>query len=276
MRRALLFLCVALVVAAPAQAKGPTAVTITGPGLERALVLEASTDSRAPFYVLRDRGGFFAQFFGTTQGEGTVLARGPGGDLGPRYVAVYRVPGPSGTSLIRQELYPFAAQPVSYMPKQRYWDARMTAGGWYAWGRGVKAALVRAGLPAAAPRQRRASCRVTTSTQPSNRYGGSRLWVFLPPGGVLRTRRNVPDDGTFGTKLGWIPDRHRGHELTVTGRRLDAPGRMRVLGVFWGRASTGKWSWASAVSFPAAGCWRITGRVGPTTVSYVVRVATAG
>jgi hypothetical protein len=50
---------------------------------------------------------------------------------------------------------------------------------------------------------------------------------------------------------------------------------MRVLGVFWGHnIRTGKESWASAIAFPAGGCWRITGRAGPTTVSYVVTVVT--
>lgn len=39
----------------------------------------------------------------------------------------------------------------------------------------------------------------------------------------------------------------------------------------WGYSSTGKGSWASAVAFPEGGCWRITGRAGPTTLSYVVQ-----
>lgn len=96
--------------------------------------------------------------------------------------------------------------------------------------------------------------------------------MMLPADGVLHVQRKHPDDGMFGTKLGWIPDRDRNLKLTVSGQRLDAPGRMRVRGVFWGHSSTGKGSWASAVAFPQGGCWRITGRAGPTTLSYVVRV----
>ena len=115
---------------------------------------------------------------------------------------------------------------------------------------------------------------VTKSTHPARRYGTSRLWVILPTAGVLRVQGNQPDDGCYGTKLGWIPDRDRSLQLVVSGRRLDAPGRMRVLGVNWGYSSTGKGSPASAVGFPKAGCWRITGRAGATTVSYVVRVVT--
>jgi hypothetical protein len=122
------------------------------------------------------------------------------------------------------------------------------------------------------PAEREVACAVTRSALPSRRHGGSRLWVVLPRAGNLRVQRNQPDDGRYGTKLGWIPDRDRNVALTVSGRRLDAPGRMVVRRVSWGWSSTGRGSWASAVSFPEAGCWRITGRAGPTTLSYVVRV----
>ena len=110
------------------------------------------------------------------------------------------------------------------------------------------------------------------SALPSRRYGGSRLWVILPRAGRLLVQRDQPDYGTYATKLAWIPDRDRNVRLTVSGRRLDAPGRMIVRRVSWGWSSTGRGSWASAVSFPEAGCWRLTGRAGPTTLSYVVKV----
>ena len=77
---------------------------------------------------------------------------------------------------------------------------RLVAGS--CWGSGLKAALIEAALPAGAP-----ACAVTTSALASRRYGGSRLWVTLPAGGSSGVQRNQPDDGTFGTKLGWIPDR---------------------------------------------------------------------
>lgn len=116
------------------------------------------------------------------------------------------------------------------------------------------------------------TCPVTRPSLPSRRYGSSRLWVTLPPAGVLRVTRNQPDDGLYGTKLGWVPDRDRNLVLTVSGRRLDAPGRMTVRSVNWGYSSDGRGSWASAVAFPNGGCWRITGRAGGTTLSYIVRV----
>jgi hypothetical protein len=267
-----------LFLAAPAQAKGPDRATITGPGLEEPSVFSGyGRDGKAPLGLLTAKGGFWSQVFGGAASgvnQGKILAARPQGALGARYLVVYRVPGEGTRSLIRQELYPYAAKPVSHMPTQRFWRARTAPGGWYEWGPGLKAALVKAGLPATRPAQRQQSaCPVTTSELPSRRYGSQRLWVILPPAGILRVQRNQPDDGMFGTKLGWIPDRNRNLTLTVSGRRLDAPGRMVVRGVFWGHSSTGKGSWASAVAFPTGGCWRITGRAGPTTLSYVVRVA---
>lgn len=123
-----------------------------------------------------------------------------------------------------------------------------------------------------ASRAQQVACPVTQSAPSSHRYGSRRLWTRLPAAGVLRVRRNHPDDGAFGTKLSWIPDRACSLALEVSGQRLDAPGRMRVRGVFWGYSSAGKGSWASAVAFPKPGCWQITGRAGPTTLSYVVKV----
>lgn len=116
------------------------------------------------------------------------------------------------------------------------------------------------------------ACPVTRPSLPSRRYGSSRLQVTLPLQGILYVTRNQPDDGLYGTKLWWVPDRDRNGELTVSGRRLDAPGRMIVRAVRWGYSSDGTGSWASAVAFPSGGCWRITGRAGDTTLSYVVRV----
>jgi hypothetical protein len=281
MSKALPLICLlALLLAAPAQAKGPDRATLTGPGLEKPLVFRGyGSDGKAPLGLLTQKSGFWVQVFGAAAdgvNRGKELTAKPTSNLGPRYLVVYRVPGPNTPSLIRQELYPYAAEPVSHMPRQRFWKTRTAPGGWYRWAPGLKEALVKAGLPAAPPAsQKQAACEVTTSALPSRRYGGGRLSVTLPPAGILRVQRNQPDDGMWGTKIGWIPDRDRSLKLTVSGRRLDAPGLMRVKGVFWGHSyPSGKGSWASAVAFPAGGCWRITGRAGPTTLSYVVTVVT--
>jgi hypothetical protein len=110
------------------------------------------------------------------------------------------------------------------------------------------------------------SCPVTRGTV-RNRFLSSSV-----PGrnGVLVARRDP--DGTLFQKLWWVPRKGFTGTLSVRGVRLDRPGRMRVLGVNWGYDSFGRGSWASAVAFPAAGCWRVTGRVGRIALSFVVRV----
>jgi len=80
-------------------------------------------------------------------------------------------------------------------------------------------------------------------------------------------------DGTISNKLWWLPRDGFTGRLTVHGERLDARSSpMWVRAVNWGYSSTGKGSWASAVSFPGEGCWRLTGRVGDISITYVLRV----
>ena len=106
------------------------------------------------------------------------------------------------------------------------------------------------------------TCPVTRGT-----YGNGFFSMPSAPNGVLVTQSDL------GQKLGWIPREGFTGALTVRGERLDAPSApMKVLGVFWGYSSTGEGSWASAVRFPSEGCWRLTGRVGDLTLSFVVRV----
>jgi hypothetical protein len=105
------------------------------------------------------------------------------------------------------------------------------------------------------------------------RYGNGFLSVSVSDTGFLPARRNT--DGTLFQKLGWLPHKRLRGDLVVRGERLDAPGRMRVLSVNWGYASSGpaaQGSWASAVTFPSEGCWRISGRVRDVSLTYVVRV----
>jgi hypothetical protein len=54
--------------------------------------------------------------------------------------------------------------------------------------------------------------------------------------GVLATRKDA--DGTLFQKLGWLPKRGFHGNLVLRGERLDGPGEMKVLGVFWGTPRT--------------------------------------
>jgi hypothetical protein len=102
-------------------------------------------------------------------------------------------------------------------------------------------------------------------------YGNGLLSTTVPgPNGVLATRKG--EDGSLGQKIWWLPHRGLYGQLAVRGERLDAPGSMRVFSVNWGYSSDGRGSWASAISFPSEGCWRLTGRVGDVSLTYVVSV----
>jgi hypothetical protein len=142
-----------LLFASAANAKGPVAAKITGPGLTAPLKLSyLSTRSRASMGKLTSDGEFFGQAF-TGAGGRVPVQRPPAGSLGPRYLVVYTVPGPNGDSLLRQSLYPYAdAGAVTFMAKgQRFWGTRRTRGGWSRGSRALTDALVQAGLPPAPP-----------------------------------------------------------------------------------------------------------------------------
>jgi len=125
----------------------------------------------------------------------------------------------------------------------------------------VGGTLLHLTLPSAAE-----TCPVT-----KGRYGNGFLSTTVPgPDGIVPARRE--SDGALFQKFWWLPRKGLTGELTVRGERLDAPGRMRVLSVNWGYSSDGRGSWASALTFPSEGCWRLTGRVRDVSLTYVVKV----
>jgi hypothetical protein len=141
----------AMVLAATAQAKGPVAATIDGPGTGGGISLGGNGEpgSGAPLGNLSDQAGLFPAAFGQTPDP--MLAKPPQGDLGPRYTVAYRLPGPNGgESTIRQDLYPYAGNgPVTYTaPGQRFFGTERTRGGWFQASPELKDTLVKAGLPA--------------------------------------------------------------------------------------------------------------------------------
>lgn len=114
----------------------------------------------------------------------------------------------------------------------------------------------------------------TTCPVTKGRYGNGFLSTTLPEDGVI-TRPREPD-GTLFDKLGWSPRRGFSGNLVVRGERLDGPGVLHVLSVNWGHTIVDgrpqRGSWRSAVVFPSEGCWRLTGRVGDISLTYVVEV----
>ena len=144
----------ALLLPAGAAAKGPSEAKITGPGLSSPLTISGvgEGDTSTALGVLVQDGGFFAETFG--QSPSPLLRQEPG-SVGPRYLVTYTVPGPTLATL-EQDLYPYAAGgPVTYMrPGQPFWGDQHTVGGWYRGGTQLKAMLVKAGLPQAAPGHR--------------------------------------------------------------------------------------------------------------------------
>jgi hypothetical protein len=142
----------ALAVPSVAAGKGPSQATISGPGLDKPIVLESGggdPSAGTPLGTLTEQAGFFPAVFG--QQPDPMLRRKPDGQLGRRFRVVYRVPGPNNeTSTIRQDLYPYAKPyPVSYTaPGQRFWGDQKTYGGWFIGLQTLKSTLVGNGLRA--------------------------------------------------------------------------------------------------------------------------------
>jgi hypothetical protein len=85
-----------------------------------------------------------------------MLRHRPRGTLGPKYLIVWRVPGPNGdTAKLRQDLYPYARPaPLTYMrPGQSFFGGQRTHGGWFSAPAALKSTLIDAGLPVRPPRQ---------------------------------------------------------------------------------------------------------------------------
>ncbi len=154
MKRSLaLLFALAAVIAAPAGAKGPVEGTIAGPGLSQPVSLTGNpeSDTSSLFGQLVEQGGWFAEAFQQVP-DSTSRVR-PHGELGSRYLAVYRVPTSDTESVtIRQELYPFAAAgPVTHMAAGQPLFGNSTYGGWYRAPVELRRTLVSLGLPSSPP-----------------------------------------------------------------------------------------------------------------------------
>jgi hypothetical protein len=156
MRRVLVVLLVlvaAAVVAPSALGKGASEATISGPGVEGPIRLGGEGQEGGELLMwIAEQSGFFPSAFPMTPDP--MLEARPAGELGPRYVVTYVMPGPNNEEdTLVQHLYPYAQpSPVSYMePGTSFWSTRRTQGGWYVASSQLLDALVEAGLPREAP-----------------------------------------------------------------------------------------------------------------------------
>jgi hypothetical protein len=127
--------------------------------------------------------------------------------------------------------------------------------------------------------------------QPSSGWHGhGGIWTGLAPDGVLRftTRYSsiedpapkgepgIHADGSATTKMLWIGSRTARRTLRIRGRLIDGPAlqlRARSRSV----AENGRPRvWPSYVTFPAAGCWRVTATSGDARLTFRIRVAIPG
>ena len=141
----------ALVLTATATAKGPSSASISGPGLDKTLVITGNGEfSGTLLGTLTEETGFFPAVFG--QQPNPMLTHRPAGSLGPRLTIHYVVPaGPGQKNRITQDAYPYAqGGAVTYVRPGQPIFGMTTRGGWYR-AHGLKQTLVRNGLPATAP-----------------------------------------------------------------------------------------------------------------------------
>ncbi len=151
---AVLALALLLAVVPVALAKGASAATIKGPGLDRPISLRGLGEPGADTKLakLSDQAGLFVAMFGDN-GVAGQLAGAPPGDLGPRYTITYAVPGDGGTFTVVQDLYPYApgGAVTHAQPGQPLWGGQQVVGGWFRGPSTLLPMLVSLGLPSKAP-----------------------------------------------------------------------------------------------------------------------------
>jgi hypothetical protein len=95
--------------------------------------------------------------------------------------------------------------------------------------------------------------------------GGRLVAGILPDGGSWAI---VNDDGSIYAKQGWW--RGVRGELAISGRRLDGSAPVLVANVPGGYGRDG--FVPAGLTFPTAGCWEVSGRVGSARLPYTVKV----
>jgi len=148
--------CMLLLLPTAALAKGASAATIdgsgpggpgNGPNGPITLRGDGELGTGTDLGTLAELAGLFPAMFG--QSPDPMLHAAPAGPLGPHYTITWTVPeGDGAATLIRQDLYPYAAGgPLTYTkPGQRVFG-QGTRGGWYPASDSLRLNLISLGLP---------------------------------------------------------------------------------------------------------------------------------
>lgn len=178
MRARVFLLVVATTLLAPAaaSAKGPSGATVDGDGFDRPVELRLRGEEQ---WRLVEDLGFFATVFRTEPDP--TLDAAPAGDLGPRLVVSWEVPGPSGRSdVVRQDVYPLApGGPYTYMAPGQPVMGNETYGGWFRAPAGLADDLAAAGIPA--PGGDASAAPAATIPSPGDGDGRSWTWAWAGP-----------------------------------------------------------------------------------------------
>lgn len=130
----------------PVSAKGPDALTLTGPGLEDPVRIDRGAGLGAQqVSVLVEAANLYTAFGYPAAKALSPIA--PPGERGPRYVATYSM---SGGDTVRQDLYPFAeGGPLAYTPPDQSMYGKAAYGsGWQRVDDHMDSLLVSFGVPA--------------------------------------------------------------------------------------------------------------------------------
>jgi len=108
-------------------------------------------------------------------------------------------------------------------------------------------------------------------------YGADSLWTSLPENGVWSGLPHNPEGYTqkvFWWRKGYSWQDRSESQLSVTGRRLDAPAPplnvSRATNAFAQDIGS---AMLVGVDFPTLGCWEISGRYAGAELSFVIRIA---
>jgi hypothetical protein len=107
--------------------------------------------------------------------------------------------------------------------------------------------------------------------QSPRHHGSGSLWTILYYPALLVTERNRLPDGSISEKFPWW--RGVTGQLTIRGQRVDGSAPPLRAEVPPGYGDIG--FQATSIIFPTEGCWRVTGTVANTSLTFVVLVKPA-